>query len=135
MQYESEHAGISRYLSENLIYDLLTKAIKELGMTNIAVLCHYPLSKLIGDWDMLDNEETAFAGSPCSHVDFLVYNSLTKQPVLTIEVDGWSYHKNNSVQQHRDSVKDRILTKLGLAHHRILTTDTVTVDTIKTIIM
>lgn len=135
LQYESEHAGISRYLSENLIYDLLTKAIKELGMTNIAVLCHYPLSKLIGDWDMLDNEETAFAGSPCSHVDFLVYNSLTKQPVLTIEVDGWSYHKNNSVQQHRDPVKDRILTKFGLAHHRILTTDTVTVDTIKTIIM
>ncbi len=134
LQYESEHSGVSDYLSENLIYDVLTKSIYELKMTNIAVLCHYPLSKLIGDWNMLNNEEKTFAESPYSHVDFLVYNSLTKQPIQTIEVDGWSYHRNSSVQQHRDAIKDRILKKFGLCPHRILTTDTVTVDTIKTLL-
>lgn len=134
LQYESEHSGVSDYLSENLIYDVLTKSIYELKMTNIAVLCHYPLSKLIGDWNMLNNEEKTFAESPYSHVDFLVYNSLTKQPIQTIEVDGWCYHRNSSVQQYRDAIKDRILKKFGLCPHRILTTDTVTVDTIKTIL-
>ena len=80
---------------------------------------------------MLDDEERAFAESPYSHVDFLVYNSLTKEAIQTIEVDGWSYHKDSSVQRHRDEVKDRILTKFGLCPHRLLTTDTVTVDTVK----
>lgn len=131
LQYETEHPGISEYLSENLIYDVLIKAIEELRMSNIAVLCHYPLSKLIGDRDMLDDEERAFAESPYSHVDFLVYNSLTKEAIQTIEVDGWSYHKDSSVQRHRDEVKDRILTKFGLCPHRLSTTDTVTVDTVK----
>lgn len=134
LQYEKAHPGISDYLSENLIYDEITKAIEELKITNTDVLCHYPLSRLIGDWEMLDEEEKAFAKNPLTHVDFLIYNSLTKRPTLTIEVDGWHYHKNNDAQQHRDTLKDRILTKYNLRPRRILTTDTVTTDTIKQIL-
>lgn len=130
LAYEQAHPVASWYLSENLVYDMLLKGIAYLGLANIEVLCHYPLSRLIADWDVLDEQEKVFAGSPFSHVDFLIYNSLTKRPLQTIEVDGWHFHKENETQQSRDTLKGRILTKFGLLPHRISTTDTVNEDTV-----
>ncbi len=135
LAYELTHPTVSEYLSENLIYDILVKAISELNMTNTEVLCHYPMSRLIVDLDELDLKERAFVESPFSHVDFLIYNSLTKLPLHTIEVDGWRYHKESNVQHSRDVLKDQILNKIGLCSHRILTTDIVTVESIKNMII
>ena len=131
LAYEAAHPSVSNHLSENLVYEVFAKAIADLNLINTEVLCHYPLSRLIGDWSLLSEEEKAFAESPFSHVDFLIYNSLTKQPLQTIEVDGWHFHRNSDVQQSRDALKDRLLTKFGLCPHRISTTDTVNVETIK----
>ena len=103
-------------------------------MINTEVVCHYPLSKLIGDWSLLTNEERSFAENPLTHVDFLIYNSLTKQPLQIIEVDGWSFHHNSEVQQQRDALKDQLLTKIGLRPYRLSTTATVNVDTFKTLL-
>lgn len=131
LAYGSAHHAVSEHLSENLVYELLVNAIAELGMTNTEVLCHYPLSRLINDKCLLNDEERDFAESPFSHVDFLIYNSLTKQPLQVIEVDGWQFHKDSEVQQHRDTLKDRLLAKYDLCPHRISTTDTVNAETIK----
>ena len=116
--------------SEKLLYDLLVKGIAKSGLANTEILCHYPLARLIADWDALDEQEKVFAGSPLAHVDFLIYNSLTKRPLQTIEEDGWHLHKESEVQQLRDVLKDQILVKFGLCQHRITTTDTVNDDTI-----
>ena len=116
------------------MYDLLCNAIKELRWTYTEILCHYPLSKLVADWDLLNEQEKTFAESPFSHVDFLVYNSLTKEPIQVIEVDGWHFHKGNEVQQARDIIKDAILTKLGIRFNRISTTTTVNEVTIRQIL-
>lgn len=134
LAYESSHPAVSENLSENLLYDTLNNAITELGLTNIEVLCHYPLSRLINDNSLLNEEEKAFVESPFSHVDFLIYNSLTKQPLQTIEVDGWHFHKDNEVQQNRDRIKNQALEKYNMRPHRILTTDTTNVETIKQIL-
>lgn len=135
LAYEKQNgSSVSEYLSENLIYDTLVKAIQESGQTNVDVLCHYPLSRLIADWNLLNVEEKAFAESAFAHVDFLVYNSLTKQPLKVIEVDGWKFHKDSEVQQSRDRLKDMILDKFGLTPHRISTTDTVNVESLKQLI-
>lgn len=134
LAYISAHKRVSDYLSENLVYDVLIKAITEMGLINIDVLCHYPLSKLIADWSMLDNKERVFAESPLAHVDFLIYNSLTKQPLQTIEVDGWHFHNGNDIQKARDALKDHILTHFGLCPHRISTTEIVNAETIKQVI-
>ena len=135
LAHEATHPSVSNHLSENLVYEVLVKAIADLNLINAEVLCHYPLSRLIGDWSLLSEEEKAFAESPFSHVDFLIYNSLTKQPLQTIEVDGWNFHQKSDVQQSRDALKDRLLTKFGLCPHRISTTETVNVETIKKIIL
>ena len=131
LAYEKEHLKVSDYLSENLVYDTLMQALSILNKSNLSVVCHYPLFKLIADWTLLNEEEKSFAGSKRAHVDFLVYNSLTKQPLLTIEVDGWHFHKGNVVQQSRDSLKDQVLSKYALAPIRLATTDIVTVESLK----
>ena len=131
LAYEAAHPAISEHLSENLIYNLLIEAIAALNLSNIGVLCHYPLSRLIANWNLLEDNEKAFAENPFSHVDFLLYNSITKDPIFAIEVDGWHFHKENVVQQSRDELKNQIFTKLGLRLLRLSTTDTVTLETIK----
>ena len=129
LAYGKSHPAVSAYLSENIMYDTIISAIAKLGKINTCVLCHYPLARLIADWSLLDEQEKAFASNPLTHVDFLIYNTLTKQPLQAIEVDGWHFHKENEVQQSRDAIKDRILARFGLCPVRISTTATVNVET------
>lgn len=130
LAYQSKHQ-ISDQLSENLFYDTLIKALEEMGRRELSVLCHYPLSKLIADCSLLDTEELAFVQSPFAHVDFLIYNALTKRPLLVIEIDGWSFHKAGTTQQARDTLKDSLLAKYALPPCRISTTNMVTVEMLK----
>lgn len=125
---------VSDYISENLFYNTLMEAITALGLVHIDVLCHYPVVRFISDWSLLTEEEKAFASNRLSHVDFLIYNSLTKRPLLVIEVDGWYYHKRQGGQVTRDVLKDKLLAKFGLPLHRILTTDTVNVESLKALL-
>lgn len=57
LAYRAAHPAVSEHLSENLIYDILLKAIAELGLPHTGVLCHYPLSRLITDWNQLEDKE------------------------------------------------------------------------------
>ena len=130
LAYEKSHKKVSEYLSENLVYDLLKEAIIEKNIANTDILCHYPLSKLILNPSIFDEKERAFAESQFSHVDFLVYNSLTKVAIKAIEVDGWHYHSDKTVQKSRDYLKNQVLSKLGIDLCRISTTDIVNLETI-----
>ena len=134
LAYGKSRRSVSEYLSENIMYDTIMTAIAKLRKTNIGVLCHYPMVRLIADWSLLNEQEKTFASNPLTHVDFLIYNTLTKQPLRAIEVDGWHFHKDNEVQQSRDALKDMILAKFGLCPRRISTTDTVTVETMMNLI-
>ena len=135
LEYEAINSKVSNYLSENLIYDILVKAINKIQMTNWSVVCHYPLSRLITDFDGLSAQEIGFISNSLSHVDFLIYNSITKRPLMAIEVDGWKYHNQSEVQQSRDKLKDDILTKYGLKPYRISTVDTINVETIANMLL
>ena len=131
LAYETKINKVSEHLSENLVYNVLCQAIADFKITNLGVLCHYPLSRLIADVSVLDDRERTFVESPFSHVDFLIYNTITKHPKMTIEVDGWQYHKGNEAQESRDVLKDEILWKYGLKPWRISTVDVIDVEVIK----
>lgn len=135
LAYEAQSRKVSEYLSENILFETLVKAINNIQMTNCEVVCHYPLSRLITNFDGLETQEIAFISNSLSHVDFLIYNSITKKPLLAIEVDGWKYHNQSEVQQSRDKLKDNLLTKYGLKPYRISTTDAINVETLSDIII
>lgn len=120
-------------ISENLIYHTLQQCIQKLDLINVDVLCHYPLSLLISDYSLLDEDEKNFVDNERTHVDFLIYNSLTKRPICCLEVDGWSYHQI-AVQQKRDKMKDFILNKYGLNIVRISTVQTITEQSISALL-
>lgn len=128
----SNHKDLGE-LSENVIYDLLRKCIDGKNFKNIGILCHYPMHRLIRNIEMLSEEEQNFVNSSLSHVDFLLYNDITKEPKLCIEVDGWGFH-NTDVQRKRDEIKDSVLDKCNLHHVRLSTVDTVTEDTIRNLL-
>lgn len=76
---------------------------------SLDVVCHFPLSMLIRNPDLLIDRECQYAMNPATHLDFLIFNRISKQPVLVVEVDGYDFHKEGTLQHERDKVKDHIL--------------------------
>lgn len=109
-RYLGEIKKVSNYQSENLMNVIIEKVLKLEQYSNLAHNINYPLNKLIKDTSMLNADEFAFVKAS-SHVDFLIHNRISNQPVLAIEVDGFAFHANNPEQLQRDSLKDRILDK------------------------
>lgn len=109
VQYLKQHNRVSRFDSENLMYALIKDVLSENSYSTLDVACHQPLNMLIRDTSKLNDEEYRYAMHSATHLDFLIYNRLSKKPVLSIEVDGFHYHKKGTVQSERDKKKDHIL--------------------------
>lgn len=60
---------------------------------SLDVVCHFPLNMLIKDPALLNDQECRYAMNPATHVDFLIYNRISKKSVLAIEVDGYENHR------------------------------------------
>ncbi len=112
---------VSRFDSENLMYDLLISIFEEKGIRDLDIAIHVPLKMIISDSSLLDSEEERFVMKTQSHVDFLIYDSIGKRPRLAIEVDGVSYHKDSGRQAERDKTKDEIFKKYNLPLYRFRT--------------
>lgn len=134
LAFEASRKGKNGSLAERLIHETLKESLTDAGLTNVSVQPYYPLSRLIADDTFLTDEERAFARNPLAHVDFLLYNPLTKRPLLCIEVDGWTYHQTE-VQKKRDRLKDSVLGKVGLEPLRISTVQTVTKESLTKVIL
>lgn len=76
---------------------------------SLDVVCHFPLNMLIKNPELLNEQECQYAMNPATHLDFLIYNRIGKKPVLAIEVDGYEYHKEDTVQASRDLLKNHIM--------------------------
>jgi len=118
-EYLKKHRKISQYDSENLTFALIHESIKDFPTYGVA--CFVPLSMVVKDLSALDDDEVKYLMNPGTHLDFLVFNRLSKQPILAIEVDGYSYHKEGTKQAERDKKKDHILESCGLPLLRLKT--------------
>lgn len=119
--YLKDKKQISKYESENLMYNLILETISEAGREDLSVLCHYPLNELIKDPCYLNDEECKYAMNPATHLDFLIYNKISKRPIMAIEVDGFQYHKSGTEQAERDKKKNHILELYGIPLVRFAT--------------
>ena len=124
-EFLKRHSRISEFDSENLTYALLERVLEaDPAFRHLGVLCHQPLRQLIRDWTLLNDEECRYASNGATHLDFLIYNRVSKRPVLAIETDGYQFHKQGTRQSERDRMKDRILDRYGLPLLRLSTTGT-----------
>ncbi|UXX77790.1 AAA domain-containing protein [Reichenbachiella carrageenanivorans] len=100
---------ISEFDSENLMFGLIKQVLAEDQFLKYDTLPHFPLRQLFMDFSRLNEQEAKYASNPLTHLDFLIYNKLSKVPVLGIEVDGFKFHKRGTKQAERDKLKDQIL--------------------------
>lgn len=107
--YLQKHKKVSEYDSENLMYSLVEEIIADNKYSCLDVVWHFPLNMLIKNPELLNEQECRYAMNPATHLDFLIYNRIGKKPVLAIEVDGYGYHKKETVQASRDSLKNHIM--------------------------
>lgn len=120
--YLKKHKRISEYDSENLTYAMLEDILNgNVAYSHLGIVCHQPLCQLLRDVSQLDDEDRRYAMNPATHIDFLLYNRVSKQPVLAIETDGYNYHKAGTIQSKRDNRKDRILEIYGIPLLRLST--------------
>lgn len=109
MEYLQKHKKVSEYDSENLMYSLIEEIISDNQYASLDVVCHFPLNMLIKNPELLNEQECRYAMNPGTHLDFLIYNRISKKPVLAVEVDGYEYHKEDTEQASRDLLKNRIM--------------------------
>ncbi len=121
-EFLQKHKRISEYDSENLMYGVIEEVLYEQSLTEFGVVCHFQLNMLIRDPSLLNDTECKYIMNSATHVDFLIYNKIRKTPVLAIEVDGYSFHKEDSVQAERDIMKNHILDLYGIPYLRLSTT-------------
>lgn len=114
---------IFEYKSENLMYSVIEEVLEYPEFSSFKCVIHIPLSSIVRNFMILNNEERMFVQNPWTHVDFLIFNKLDKEPALVVEVDGYGYHKNNKEQQKRDEMKDKILKQINLPILRIVTNE------------
>ncbi len=121
LRFLSKHRKISEYDSENLMFAEINEVIKD--TPDLKVECHVPLRMLIKDKSLLNADEQKYVSNNNTHVDFLIYNRVSKKPVLIIEVDGYHFHKKGTKQAERDILKNEILNKYNLSFLRLNTTE------------
>lgn len=118
-EYLKGHGKVSQYDSENLTFSLLQELLA--SHRECGVACFEPLSMVIRDMEKLSEKELKYVMNPSTHLDFLVFNKLSKKPLLAIETDGYDYHKPGTEQYERDRMKDHILELCELPMLRLKT--------------
>lgn len=125
------HSRISEYDSENLMYGAIVDLLNKRPQLSLNIICHQPLNMLIKDPKHLNDEECRYAMNTATHIDFLIYNRISKKPVLAIEVDGFHNHKFGTVQYERDRMKDHILSVYKIPLLRLPTNGSAEMEKIK----
>lgn len=120
LQYLKNKKRISLYDSENIAYNEIEDILKN-NYTNLDIVAHIPLLRILDNTDLLSKEELKYVSNEWTHIDFVVYNKMDKKIVLGIEVDGYAFHKKSTVQSQRDEVKNEVLKKYGIPLIRLST--------------
>jgi len=117
----SKRRRISEYDSENLMYGLICKILGEERFMRFDVAVHVPLKMILRDMNVLTADEREYARNILTHVDFLIFDKIGREPRFVIEVDGTKYHAKGTRQAERDKMKNGILEKYGLSYERFRT--------------
>lgn len=122
LKYLKNKKRISQYDSENLTYHLVEDVIKENNYNNVDIAVHVPLRDMITITELLDDREKKYARNALTHIDFVIFNKMDKKSVIALEVDGYAFHREGTIQNERDQIKNSVLEKYGIPLIRFSTT-------------
>ena len=74
---------------------MIQEVLAEEAFSSIGCAVNVSLATLVKNYEPLTEGERQYAHNSLTHVDFLLFNQMDKQPVLAIEVDG-GFHKSGS---------------------------------------
>lgn len=114
LKFLANRKRISEYDSENLMYAVITDVICEKQFLRFDVAVHVPLRMIIRDTNKLSVIEKQYAENFFTHVDFLIFDKISKLPCLVVEVDGAAFHTAGSRQAQRDEIKNNIFEKYSI---------------------
>ena len=133
-KFRKEHPS-KDFDSENITKELLKNILSESKYLSLDLRMHVSLKDFISLKGLsLTKEEYKFFKNPNSHVDFLIYNKMSRKPVLAIEVDGIYFHEQQKTQQERDIKKNSILEKAGVKLLRLKTNESREEERIRSIL-
>ena len=123
LEYLKKHKRISEYDSENLAFSVIEDVLKQDRFQSVGCSIHSSLATLVKDYSVLTEEETRYASNPLTHLDFLLFNTMNRAPLLAIEIDGTSFHAPGTAQANRDTIKDHVMEKIHIPLLRIKTNE------------
>ena len=123
LEYLKKHKRISEYDSENLAFSVIEDVLKQDRFQSVGCSIHSSLAMLVKDYSVLTEEETRYASNPLTHLDFLLFNTMNRAPLLAIEIDGTSFHAPGTAQANRDTIKDHVMEKIHIPLLRIKTNE------------
>ena len=123
LEYLKKHKRISEYDSENLAFSVIEDVLKQDRFQSVGCSIHSSLATLVKDYSVLSEEETRYASNPLTHLDFLLFNTMNRAPLLAIEIDGTSFHAPGTTQANRDTMKDHVMEKIHIPLLRIKTNE------------
>ena len=123
LEYLKKHKRISEYDSENLAFSVIEDVLKQDRFQSVGCAIHSSLATLVKDYSVLTEEETRYASNPLTHLDFLLFNTMNRAPLLAIEIDGASFHAPGTAQANRDTIKDHVMEKIHIPLLRIKTNE------------
>ncbi|HIW32746.1 MAG TPA: DUF2726 domain-containing protein, partial [Candidatus Paenibacillus intestinavium] len=126
---------VSGYDSENLMYASIRSILSEEPYTRFEVALHIPLKVVLKDTNILHENEKNYVNHPNTHIDFVIYEKISRKVVLCIEVDGVGFHQEGSKQHKRDQLKNIIIEKYGLKLIRFKTDGSSEEQTIREILL
>ncbi|HTI27615.1 MAG TPA: AAA domain-containing protein [Kutzneria sp.] len=121
----------AQHRSEGIIRIVLRDILAEPSYAHLTVVEQVLLWSLVPtDPDRLTDDQRTYLGNRAS-VDFVVYNRITNQALLAVEVDGFAFHSNDTRQLARDVMKNAILEAYEMPLLRLPTTESAVSDRIR----
>ncbi|WP_339034945.1 AAA domain-containing protein [Spiroplasma endosymbiont of Cantharis rufa] len=121
--YNKNHFNGAKEPTEIIVHTVLEKIISLEEFNNLDITLFKKLSHIIPkaiEKDIFNKREKEFLNHHWSHIDFLVYDKFNFEPVLAIEVDGYTFHRKEK-QKWRDNLKDKALKIQNIPIMRIST--------------
>ena len=119
--YLKRHQKSKDVITEVIIFDLLNRVL--VRYPGLKVAMHVPLHEIIKTYEGFSAADLTYLQHNWTHVDFLIYNRITKENLMAVEVDGVQYHEQSEKQAARDAIKNKAFERNAIRLLRIKTNE------------